>query len=143
PVSIAAAIAFGFVFIHPFEDGNGRLHRFLIHYIFTRTGFVPRGVIFPVSAVILKELAAYDRLLESFSKPLLSLLKDYTIDREGRLKVDEETRIHYRYIDYTRFAEYLFECVEKTIYTDFQQELEFLVNFDKVKKSIQNIVDMP
>jgi hypothetical protein len=26
----AAIIAFGFVFIHPFEDGNGRIHRFLI-----------------------------------------------------------------------------------------------------------------
>jgi Fic family protein len=27
----AAIIAFGFVFIHPFVDGNGRIHRFLIH----------------------------------------------------------------------------------------------------------------
>ncbi len=30
-VCAAAAAAFGFVFIHPFEDGNGRIHRFLIH----------------------------------------------------------------------------------------------------------------
>ena len=27
PVLSAALIAFGFVFIHPFEDGNGRIHR--------------------------------------------------------------------------------------------------------------------
>src|SRR4029078_9237426 len=26
PVIIAAIISFGFVFIHPFEDGNGRIH---------------------------------------------------------------------------------------------------------------------
>jgi len=26
PVLMAALIAFGFVFIHPFEDGNGRIH---------------------------------------------------------------------------------------------------------------------
>jgi hypothetical protein len=27
----ASAISFGFVFVHPFVDGNGRLHRYLIH----------------------------------------------------------------------------------------------------------------
>ena len=29
----AAAAAFGFVYLHPFMDGNGRLHRFLIHHV--------------------------------------------------------------------------------------------------------------
>ncbi|MFC0220163.1 Fic family protein [Pseudochelatococcus lubricantis] len=28
----AAVLAFGFVYIHPFEDGNGRLHRYLIRH---------------------------------------------------------------------------------------------------------------
>jgi len=27
----ASMISFGFVFVHPFMDGNGRLHRYLIH----------------------------------------------------------------------------------------------------------------
>lgn len=27
PVAAVALIAFGFVYVHPFEDGNGRLHR--------------------------------------------------------------------------------------------------------------------
>ena len=31
-VLTATVIAFGFVFIHPFEDGNGRIHRYLIHH---------------------------------------------------------------------------------------------------------------
>jgi Fic family protein len=29
PICAAAAASFRFVFIHPFEDGNGRIHRFL------------------------------------------------------------------------------------------------------------------
>ncbi len=33
PVLQAAATAFGFVYIHPFQDGNGRLHRCLIHHV--------------------------------------------------------------------------------------------------------------
>src|SRR5690606_3628394 len=41
PVIAAAVVAFSFVYIHPFEDGNGRLHRFLIHYILARLGFTP------------------------------------------------------------------------------------------------------
>ena len=28
PVVHATAVAYGFVFLHPFEDGNGRIHRF-------------------------------------------------------------------------------------------------------------------
>lgn len=29
PVITATLVAFGFVYIHPFEDGNGRIHRWL------------------------------------------------------------------------------------------------------------------
>jgi hypothetical protein len=46
PVIHAAAIADGFVFLHPFEDGNGRIHRFLIHNILSLQGVVPRGLMF-------------------------------------------------------------------------------------------------
>ncbi len=41
PVVAAAAAAFGFVFIHPFDDGNGRIHRFLVHHILAKRGFTP------------------------------------------------------------------------------------------------------
>ena len=52
---VAAAVRFTFVFIHPFEDGNGRIHRFLIHHVLSRRGYSPPGVIFPVSAAILRD----------------------------------------------------------------------------------------
>ncbi len=44
PVAAATAIAFGFVYIHPFEDGNGRLHRWLIHHVLATAGYNPPGV---------------------------------------------------------------------------------------------------
>ena len=39
PVLVAAKIAFGFVFIHPFVDGNERLHRYIIHHVLSQTGY--------------------------------------------------------------------------------------------------------
>jgi Uncharacterized conserved protein len=54
PIIHATAIAYGFVFLHPFEDGNGRIHRFLIHNILALGKMVPHGLMFPVSAIMLK-----------------------------------------------------------------------------------------
>ena len=71
PVIIAAAISFGFVFVHPFDDGNGRIHRFLIHNILAKAGFTPPGLIFPVSATMLRKIKDYDETLGIFSKPLM------------------------------------------------------------------------
>src|SRR2546428_13985528 len=71
PIIRAAIIAFGFVFIHPFEDGNGRLHRFLIHDMLVRDGVVTDGLIIPVSAHVLNNMQEYDSALEQYSKPLI------------------------------------------------------------------------
>lgn len=43
PVVQAAAAAFGFVYVHPFEDGNGRIHRCLIHHVLAERNFTPPG----------------------------------------------------------------------------------------------------
>lgn len=56
PVIAATMVAFGFVFIHPFQDGNGRIHRYLIHHMLARKGFTKQGLVFPVSASILDTL---------------------------------------------------------------------------------------
>lgn len=138
----AAAVAYGFVFLHPFEDGNGRIHRFLIHNILARRGFTPPGIIFPVSAAMLKHMADYDGSLESFSRPLMPLV-DYTLDDEGRMTVRNDTARWYRYVEMTAQAEALFRFVERTIETELAEELAFLSNYDRTKKAIQEIVDMP
>ena len=138
----AAAIAYGFVFLHPFEDGNGRIHRFLIHNILARRGFTPAGVIFPVSAAMLSNPEGYDASLEAFSKHLMPLV-DYSLDDAGRLTVRNETGPWYRYIDFTAQVEALFDFLGQTIDRELEPELAFLVNYDAAKSAIQDIVDMP
>jgi Fic family protein len=138
----AAAVAYGFVFLHPFEDGNGRIHRFLIHNILARRGFTPNGIMFPVSASMLKNLADYDASLEAFSQPLMTLV-NYSLDEEGHMTVQNDTSRWYSYIDLTPQAEALFRFIKQTIDTELVEELAFLANHDRTKKAIQEIVDMP
>lgn len=142
PVAAAAVIAFGFVFIHPFEDGNGRIHRFLIHHELARTGFAPSNLIFPVSAVMLRERADYDRVLAAYSKSIMPFI-DFTLDNRGGMTVENETSDLYRYWDATRFAEYLYGCVAETIRRDLREEIGFLSVFDRALSDVMNIVDMP
>ena len=142
PIVAAALFFHEFESIHPFEDGNGRIHRFLIHNILARRKFIPAGLIFPVSAALLKNLADYDESLESFSRPLLALV-EYSLDEQGRMTVQNDTANWYRFIDLTPQAEALFRFVEQTIDTELVEELAFLANYDRTKKAIQEIVDMP
>jgi hypothetical protein len=138
----AAAISYGFVFMHPFEDGNGRIHRFLIHNILFLRGAIPKGLMFPVSAAMLKNPALYDHSLEAFSSPLMRLV-EYDLDDLGQMTVPDETRRLYRYIDMTAQAEALYDFVKLTIEHELVEELNFLANYDRTKQAIQEIVDMP
>lgn len=138
----AAVIAYGFVFIHPFEDGNGRIHRFLIHNILSLREFVPSEVMFPVSAVMLSQNVLYDHSLEAFSKPLLGIL-DYKLDELGQMSVLGESGHFYQFMDLTMQAENLLDFVELTVAKDLVKQLNFLACYDKAKRDIRKIVDMP
>ncbi|WP_299084938.1 Fic family protein [uncultured Ruegeria sp.] len=43
PVLQATCAAFGFIFILPLADGNGRLHRFLIDYVLPERDYIRRA----------------------------------------------------------------------------------------------------
>jgi Fic/DOC family len=142
PVCAAAAAAFGFVFVHPFIDGNGRIHRFLVHNVLSKTGFTPPGMVFPVSAAMLRDMVAYDRALEAFSEAIAPFVQ-YSLDAEQKMTVANETAGLYRFFDATPQAEYLFDCIEETIGRDLNQELNFLKFFDAAMKAVMGVVDMP
>jgi hypothetical protein len=142
PIAAAAAAAFGFVFIHPFEDGNGRIHRFLVHQTLSKLGFTPAGVLFPVSAAMLRDLVAYDRVLKNYSSAVMPFIQHYFND-ERRLVVSNETTYLYRYFDATVQSEYLVRCIRDTIDRDLKEEIGFIQVFDAAMKATIEIVDMP
>jgi len=142
PVVAAAVTAFAFVFLHPFEDGNGRIHRFLIHHVLARRGFSPPGIIFPVSAAILRDMKSYDEVLATFSRPLFEYVDwGWTGDRE--VVVTNDTGNLYRYFDATAFAEYLYDRVTETVRRDLAEELDFITVFDRATAAVREVVDMP
>ena len=142
PVVAAAVSAFAFVFIHPFEDGNGRIHRFLMHHVLARRGYGPPDMILPVSAAILRDRRGYDAILESFSRPLFEFIRwRWTAGQE--LVVENDTSDLYRYFDATAFAEYLHDRVTDTVRRDLREELGFIAVFDRAFEAVREIVDMP
>ncbi|TQS69932.1 Fic family protein [Rhodobacteraceae bacterium] len=142
PVVAAAILAFGFVYIHPFEDGNGRLHRYLIHHVLAERGFNPPGVVFPVSAAILERMDAYRAVLESYSARLLAHI-EWAPTEKFNVEVVNDTADFYRFFDATPHAEFLYSCVRKTIEEDLPFETAFLRRYDAFRGQIENIVEMP
>ncbi|MEP7374568.1 MAG: Fic family protein [Chitinophagaceae bacterium] len=140
----AALIPFGFVFIHPFEDGNGRLHRFLIHDILVHDKTVAQGMIIPVSAHILNHLKEYDTILEKYSKPLMQKIKYNKQNNEDIMVTNTaEVEGYFRYPDLTDHSIYLIQTIHATIAEDMPGELLFIQRYDEAKRELQNIVDMP
>jgi hypothetical protein len=142
PVVAAAVAAFGFVFIHPFDDGNGRIHRFLVHHILSKLGFTPAGILFPVSAAMLRDRLSYDQVLENFSASIMPFIQ-YDLDLERGMTVQNDTAQLYRFFDATALAEYLYRCIEEAIHRDLRDEIGFLAVFDAALRATLNIVDMP
>lgn len=142
PVAAAAVIAFAFVFVHPFEDGNGRIHRFLVHHVLAKRGYGPQGIVFPVSAAILRDRRSYDDVLESFSRPISEIV-DWRLTADAKLEVSGSTLDLYRYFDATAFVEYLYERIADTVRIDLKEELGFVAVFDRAFEAVRDIVDMP
>ncbi len=142
PVLTAATIAFGFVFIHPFVDGNGRLHRYIIHHMLAKNKFSPQGIIFPISASILNHMVDYRKLLEKYSHTILPFI-EWQATADNNIEVLNETADYYKYYDATEQAEFLFDCIDDTIENIIPQEVKYLQQFDEFKNFIDNNFEMP
>jgi hypothetical protein len=142
PVLKAAATAFGFVYVHPFQDGNGRIHRCLIHHVLAERKFTPPGMIFPVSSVMLDRIDDYRATLQAHSAPLMPFI-DWRPTVERNVEVLNETADLYRYFDCTGEAEFLYSCVRRTVEQDLPREIDYLRRHDEAIRRIMDAVEMP
>lgn len=141
PVIAASVLAFGFAFIHPFMDGNGRLHRFLVHDVLSSGGFTPKGIVLPVSAVILANQTEYVHALERFSKSLQARTT-YNPDLPETPATGNDA-LYFRYFDATDQASFLYWALERTVEQDLEEEISYLLGFDAAQSALKNTLDWP
>jgi hypothetical protein len=154
----SAVLAFGFVYIHPLADGNGRVHRFLINDVLRRDGVVQEPVIVPVSALISRDAAeqrAYTRLLDTISRPLMVALagtyafaENQTTYPDGihsnfEFSGEPVARPLWRYLDLTEHVVWLADALKRTIHEHMRQEAYYLQRHAEARAAIKEIIEMP
>ncbi|MDH3903950.1 MAG: hypothetical protein OES90_12085, partial [Xanthomonadales bacterium] len=112
---------------------------YLIHDVLARTGFTPRGIILPVSAVIVANLDEYIDVLETFSHPMRDI-SDYdpNVPTSPATGNDPEC---FRFFDATPQAEFLYHALKRTLEEDLPKEIEFLLGFDRAYSSLNQLMD--
>jgi len=153
----AAIASFGFVYIHPMSDGNGRISRFLVNDILRRDGAIPAPFILPISATITnkaKERVGYDHALEAFSRPLMAKYRhDYRFDAKYVCEDGVASNFHFdayddalpawRYPDLTRQAEFLGNIVRLTIEGEMSKEAGILRDMEQAREAVKNHLEGP
>ncbi len=142
PVVAASVACFGFVFIHPFMDGNGRLSRFLFHQALCRSGQLEKGLLLPVSVAMKRSEDEYLAVLQNYSRPARARWSVKWID-EGRydLSFNSDPSI-YRYWDATHCVEFGYRMAEQALEVELRQETEFLTRYDAVIKEANERFDV-
>jgi hypothetical protein len=144
PAIAAACASFGLVFAHPFLDGNGRLHRFLIHHILRQSGYTPQGVVLPISARMLNSMDVYSKLLKSYSQPRTALL-DYVLDDESQTILIKSPQPLWLYasFDATPYCEFILSCISQCVEEDLALEVKYLQAYDRSKGRLEAWLDLP
>lgn len=153
----AAVASFGFVYIHPMADGNGRISRFLINDVLRRDEVVPAPIILPVSATITnstRNRADYDQVLERFSKPLMHLYGDRyhfgeTVVASNGLEYNfhfdayDDALPAWRYPDLTAHVGYLANVIDQTLTHEMRDEARFLQANEQARGAIKLKFEAP
>lgn len=142
PLLKAAVGGFGFVYLHPFMDGNGRLHRFLIHHALARAREKKNGVVVPMSAVMLKNIPDYLSVLSGFSQPVTRQWS-YTRGDITPIVTAAANGRNYRYINFDREVAFLHAMIQKAVQEEIPRELAWLIGYDAAFQQITAEFDLP
>jgi Fic family protein len=142
PLVKAACASFGFVYLHPFMDGNGRLHRFMIHQVLAQSGRLDDDIIIPVSAVIMKNIPDYLAVLTGFSKPTRTLW-DYRRGEDEPHIITAANSRSYRFFEADREVAFLHRMIEEAVREEIPNEMAYLRGYDKAFNAIEREFDLP
>jgi hypothetical protein len=67
---LSAVVGFGFGFVHPLLEGNGRVHRYLLQAALAAGGALKGGSVIPVSEVMLVRPQEHEEVQRAYSAPL-------------------------------------------------------------------------
>ena len=138
----AACAAFSFVYLHPFLDGNGRLHRFLIQHTLARSGLMGPETVIPVSAVIERNLPAYLAVLTAFSQPVTALWNYRRSDFDPVILRTPGSR-PYRFFEADREVAFLHAMFKQAVQDEIPRELAWLQGYDVAFSKLNNELDLP
>ena len=91
---------------------------------------------------MLDRIENYQETLQNHSAPLMPFI-EWQPTPEHNVEVTNDTADLYRYFDGTRAAEFLYECVRKTVETDLPREIAYLTAHDEAERNIMEYVEMP
>jgi Fic/DOC family len=156
-VARAALLSFGFVYLHPMSDGNGRISRFLINDVLRRDGALPSPYIIPVSAILQKRgfrPMNYDEALEVFSRPFMRRYQAHWTFGPDQ-KADDglfyninfdryQDGLHsWRYPDLTPHVAFLANALEATIEQEMRGEAQYLQKNSAARARLKEIIEGP
>lgn len=142
PLVAASIISFGFVFIHPFMDGNGRLSRFLIHHALCQSGALNYGLLLPVSVAMKREERMYLETLQAFSRPVREFWQINWIDFEQYGFEFQGSDAVYRYWDATPSVVFTCQMAKRALEVELREETAFLERYDTVYKAVDEQFDV-
>lgn len=142
PIVAASVASFGFVYIHPFMDGNGRLSRFLFHKALCTSGKLGKGLLLPVSVAMKRNEADYFAVLQGYSRPARERVQVTWVD-EGEYRFEFKTDgAIFRYWDASACVEFGFRMAAQALDVELRQETQFLARYDRVVRAVDGQVDI-
>ena len=147
PLVKAALVSFGFVFVHPFMDGNGRVSRLLAHHSLSFQGALPtvngNPAILPLSVAMKRHETDYLAALEAFSRPARQLWDvTYIADNEFGFDFRSSPQV-YAHWNGAAAAEFVTRCAEQALEQSVVEETAYLQGYDRAYARIDREFDLP
>lgn len=147
PLVKAALVSFGFVFLHPFMDGNGRLSRLLAHHSLNFNEVLPtiggNPAILPLSVAMKRQEKDYLAALEAFSRPARQLW-DVTYIADNEFVFDfKSSPLVYAHWHADAVTAFVTGCAERALEQSLFDETTFIQAYDQAYEQIDKEFDLP